>query len=61
MKNIIKIKMMLLLLTLTGCSSWYVSDAQMSTVTTGNALGGSGDGAVMESAPTFSMTGGGGL
>ena len=52
---------LLLLMALNGCSDMPISKAQMDTVTSGpdNPLGGNGEG-TEESAPSSSMTGGGG-
>ncbi|MGA2655123.1 MAG: hypothetical protein ABSF18_03990 [Gammaproteobacteria bacterium] len=61
MNNIIKSSSLLFLMTLYGCSDMPISKAQMDTVTSGpnNPLGGNGE-STEESAPTSSMTGGGG-
>jgi hypothetical protein len=60
MKTSIKSIGLLLLMLLTGCDM-PISKAQMDTVTSGpdNPLGGNGEG-TEESAPSSSMTGGGG-
>lgn len=60
MKTIIKSISLILLLALYGCDM-PVTKAQMDTVTSGpdNPLGGNGE-STMESAPSSSMTGGGG-
>ncbi len=63
MKILIKSISLLLALTLMGCSSLYISQAQMSTVasTEDSPLLGASTADMAEGSPTYSMTGSGGL